>query len=42
MCNLYSDLTAPNWIKAHIELPSDLDTNRLFNQGAIYIERAAR
>ena len=39
MCSLYSDLSAPDWIKVHIELSSDLDANRLLNEGAIYIER---
>lgn len=39
MCDLYSDLTAPDWIKIQDAMLRDHDVNRLFNEGAIYFER---
>ena len=42
MCNLYSDLTAPDWTKVQVEMLRDMDVNRLINEGAIYFERAGR
>ena len=39
MCSLNSDFSAPAQIKIHTERPHDMDANRLFNEGAIYIER---
>ena len=39
MRNLYSDLTAPDWIKVHTEMLRDMDVNRLFSEGAICFGR---